>query len=73
MLDHPSLARELPGTGDIIVADDWRERVVVIDRRTKAIIWQYGVNDRKGHTPGYLNYPDGFDIDVFRDWKTALA
>ena len=26
MLDHPSLARELPGTGDIIVADDLRER-----------------------------------------------
>ena len=58
---------------DIIVADDWRERVVVIDRRTKAIIWQYGVTDRKGHGPGYLNYPDGFDIDVFRDWKAALA
>ena len=73
MLDHPSLARELPGTGDIIAADDWRERVVVIDRRTKAIIWQYGVTDRKGHGPGYLNYPDGFDIDVFRDWKAALA
>jgi hypothetical protein len=31
------------------------------------------VNDRKGHPPGYLNYPDGFDIDGFRDWKTALA
>ncbi|HET7341815.1 MAG TPA: PQQ-binding-like beta-propeller repeat protein [Methylomirabilota bacterium] len=73
MLDHCSLARELPGTGDIIVADDWRERVVVIDRQTKQFIWQYGVTDRKGHAPGYLNYPDGFDIDVFRDWKAALA
>jgi DNA-binding beta-propeller fold protein YncE len=73
MLDHPSLARELPGTGDVIVADDWRERVVVIDRGTKAIIWQYGVTDRKGHTPGYLNYPDGFDLDVFRDWRPPAA
>lgn len=73
MLDHPSLARELPGTGDIIVADDLRDRVVVIDRATKAIIWQYGVTDTKGHAPGYLNYPDGFDIDVFRDWKGTLA
>ena len=27
---------------------------------------------KKGHTPGLLNYPDGFDIDVFHDWKTAL-
>jgi hypothetical protein len=44
----------------------------VIDRRTKAIIWQYGVTDRKGHAPGYLNYPDGFDIDVFRDWKGVM-
>ena len=73
MLDHPSLARELPGTGDIIVADDLRERVVVIDRKTKDIIWQYGVTDQKGHAPGYLNYPDGFDVDVFRDWKGALS
>lgn len=72
MLDHPSLARELPGTRDVIVADDLRERVVVIDRRTKAIIWQYGVTGRKGHAPGYLNYPDGFDIDVFRDWTGRL-
>jgi len=72
-LDHPSLARELPGTGDVIVADDWRERVVVIDRTTKSIVWQYGVTDRKGHAPGYLNYPDGFDIDVFRDWKGVLG
>ncbi len=71
-LDHPSLARELP-TGDIIVADDLRERVIVIDRKTKEIIWQYGVTDTKGHQPGYLWYPDGFDIDVFRDWKKALA
>lgn len=73
MLDHPSLARELPGTGDIIVADDLRHRVIVIDRKTKEIIWQYGVTDQPGHKPGYLFYPDGFDIDVFRDWKRALA
>jgi DNA-binding beta-propeller fold protein YncE len=71
--DHPSLARELPDTGDILVADDLRDRVVVIDRKTKEIIWQYGVTGQKGHAPGYLNYPDGFDIDVFRDWKKALA
>jgi DNA-binding beta-propeller fold protein YncE len=73
MLDHPSLARELPDTGDILVADDLRHRVIVIDRRTKAIIWQYGQTDRRGHAPGFLFYPDGFDIDVFRDWKAALA
>ena len=47
-------------------------RVIVVDRQTKQIIWQYGVKGTKGHAPGYLNYPDGVDIDVFRDWKAAL-
>lgn len=70
--DHPSLARELPDTGDILVVDDLRDRIVVIDRKTKEIIWQYGETGKKGYTPGLLNYPDGFDIDVFRDWKAAL-
>ena len=68
MLDHPSLALELP-TGDIVVNDDLRHRVIVIDRTTKEITWQYGVTDTPGHAPGYLFYPDGMDIDVFRDWK----
>jgi DNA-binding beta-propeller fold protein YncE len=72
MLDHPSLALELP-TGDVIVNDDARHRVLVIDRTTKEIVWQYGVTDTPGHAPGYLFYPDGMDIDVFRDWKAALA
>ncbi len=72
MLDHPSLARELPDTGDILVADDLNNRVIVIDRKTKEIIWQYGERKKKGYAPGLLNYPDGFDIDVFRDWKAAL-
>lgn len=70
MLDHPSLALEL-ATGDIVVNDDLRHRVVVIDRATKDITWQYGVTDKPGHAPGYLFYPDGMDIDVFRDWKSA--
>jgi outer membrane protein assembly factor BamB len=73
MLDHPSLARELPDTGDVIVADDLRHRVVVIDRKSKEFIWQYGVTDTPGHQPGYVFYPDGFDIDVFRDWKKGAA
>ncbi len=60
-------------TGDILVADDLRHRVIVIDRQTKEIVWQYGVTDKTGHAPGYLWYPDGFDIDVFRDWKKSLG
>lgn len=72
MLDHSSIARELPVTGDILVVDDLNDRVIVIDRKTKAIIWQYGEKGKKGHAPGLLNYPDGVDLDVFRDWKAAL-
>lgn len=68
MLDHPSLARELP-TGDVLVSDDLRHRVIVIDRATKQIVWQYGVTDRAGNAPGELHYPDGFDLDLFRDWR----
>ena len=71
-LDHPSTARELPDTGDILIVDDLHDRVVVVDRATKEIIWQHGVTGVKGHTPGHLNYPDGVDIDVFRDWKASL-
>jgi hypothetical protein len=72
MLNHPSLALELPN-GDVVLNDDWRDRVLVIDRQTKKIIWQYGVTDTHGHAPGYLFYPDGMDIDVYRDWKRALG
>jgi DNA-binding beta-propeller fold protein YncE len=70
-LDHSSIARELPETGDILVVDDLNDRVMVIDRLTKEIIWQYGEKGKKGFTPGLLNYPDGVDLDVFRDWKSA--
>jgi hypothetical protein len=72
MLDHPSLAEELP-TGDILLNDDHRHRVLVIDRQSKQIIWQYGETDKTGHAPGYLWNPDGLDLDMFHDWKAALA
>jgi hypothetical protein len=73
MLDHPSIARELPGTGDILIVDDLRHRVLVVDRKTKEIIWQYGETDTPGHKPGYLFYPDGVDIDVYRDWRLSAT
>ena len=71
-LDHSSIARELPDTGDILIVDDLNDRVIVVDRQTKKIIWQYGEKGKKGYKPGLLNYPDGVDLDVFRDWKAAL-
>ena len=73
VLDHSSIARELPDTGDILIVDDLHDRVIVVDRKTKEIIWQYGEMGKKGYTQGLLNYPDGVDLDVFRDWKSALT
>ena len=60
-LDHPSLAVPL-ADGTILINDDFRERVVLIDPVTKKILWQYGVTDVAGTKPGRLHIPDGVDI-----------
>jgi hypothetical protein len=61
MLDHPSLAIDL-GNGLIALNDDFRNRVIVIDPKTDKIVWQYGVDDRRGRTDGLLFIPDGIDL-----------
>ena len=61
MLDHPSLAERLPN-GLIIANDDYRDRVVIIDPKTKRIVWQYGHTDQPGTGPDQLNTPDGLDL-----------
>ena len=60
-LDHPSLAVPL-ADGTIVLNDDQRDRVVVIDPRTDRIVWQYGTTDRAGRTAGHLKIPDGVDV-----------
>jgi DNA-binding beta-propeller fold protein YncE len=60
-LDRPSLAVMLPN-GVIAVTDDWHHRVVLIDRKTRRIVWQYGHLGAAGARPGYLNKPDGLDL-----------
>jgi hypothetical protein len=60
-LNHPSLAEELP-SGDIAVNDDYRHRVVIIDPKTKKIVWQYGITGHPGRGPDHLRIPDGFDL-----------
>lgn len=61
MLNHPSLVERLP-SGVFMANDDYRDRLVAIDPRTRALVWQYGVSDRPGHQRGMLNTPDGFDV-----------
>jgi outer membrane protein assembly factor BamB len=60
-LDHPSLAVPL-ADGSILLNDDFRQRVIIIDPTTKKIIWQYGHTDRNGRASGYLYTPDGVDL-----------
>ena len=60
-LRRPSLAIELPN-GNILSNDDLNHRVIVIDKATKTIRWQYGVTGVSGAAAGYLSVPDGLDI-----------
>jgi outer membrane protein assembly factor BamB len=61
MLDHPSLAEQLPN-GLIGVNDDYRDRVALIDPSTSAIVWQYGATDQPNTGANQLSIPDGFDL-----------
>ncbi|MGE5407692.1 MAG: PQQ-binding-like beta-propeller repeat protein, partial [Syntrophothermus sp.] len=61
MLNHPSLAERLP-SGLIAVNDDYRDRIVIIDPKTKKIVWQYGHTGEPGRGPDHLHIPDGFDL-----------
>jgi outer membrane protein assembly factor BamB len=60
-LAKPSLAVRWPN-GFIAANDDYNERVIVIDPRTKKIVWQYGHTGVAGTQLGYLNKPDGIDL-----------
>jgi hypothetical protein len=60
-LDRPSLAFRLPN-GFIAANDDWNHRVIIIDPKTKRIVWQYGHDGVSGRAPGYLYKPDGMDL-----------
>jgi len=60
-LDKPSLAVRLPN-GFIAVTDDWNHRVIVVDPRTKTIVWQYGRTGVAGAKRGLLDKPDGLDL-----------
>jgi outer membrane protein assembly factor BamB len=60
-LAKPSLALRLPN-GMIAANDDWNHRVIVIDPRTKRIVWQYGHTGVPSERTGYLNKPDGLDL-----------
>lgn len=55
-LDQPTLARVLPD-GNVLVVDSGNDRVIVIDRASKTIVWQYGHSGVAASRPGYLDRP----------------
>jgi outer membrane protein assembly factor BamB len=59
-LNHPSLAIMLPN-GNIAINDDYNDRVVIVDPKSRRIVWQYGHILNPGRGRGYLNTPDGMD------------
>ena len=72
-LDHPSLAARI-SKYLIAINDDFRHRVVVIDMRTRRIVWQYGHTDVAGRRPGFLHTPDGLDLLPFRSaWRVPAV
>ena len=60
-LDRPSLAVRWPN-GMIAITDDWHHRVLVVDPRTKRVVWSYGHLNRPGTAAGFLDKPDGLDL-----------
>jgi hypothetical protein len=60
-IDRPSLALRWPN-GKIAITDDWHHRVLVVDKRTKKVVWSYGHLNQPSTAPGYLNKPDGLDL-----------
>ena len=60
-LNRPSLAVRWPN-GMIALTDDWNHRVIVMNPRTKKVVWSYGHLGAPGSAPGYLNKPDGLDL-----------
>jgi hypothetical protein len=60
-LDRPSLAVRWPN-GMIAITDDWHHRLVVVDPRTKRVVWSYGHLNQPGTAPGFLDKPDGLDF-----------
>ncbi len=66
-LNHPSLALPLPN-GNVLLNDDYNDRVIVIDPTTNKIVWQYGTTGVAGSGPNQLNVPDGVDVDMWHNW-----
>jgi hypothetical protein len=59
---YPAVLAERPPNGPLMVNDDYRDRVVVIDPTINGIVWQYSLTDTSGASPGLISIRDAFDL-----------
>jgi hypothetical protein len=48
--------------GNVMANDDLNRRVIVVDKATKTIVWQYGVPGKPSAAAGYRSIPEGLDV-----------
>ena len=70
-LDHPSDAVVL-ANGNVLICDDWNDRIIVVDPKTNGIVWEYGHKGVPGNADGYLNIPDEV-VPIPPDWHMKLS
>ncbi len=56
-LEKPRSPQRL-ANGDMLIADSQADRVIVVNRASKQITWQFGQTDQPGDGPDSLNGPD---------------
>lgn len=49
-------------SGLVVLTDDRRHRVLVVDPKTNRVVFQYGKTDTPGSGPGERRFPDGLDL-----------
>ncbi len=60
-MNKPSQAMPLPN-GNYMVCDRGNHRLIIVDPKSKAVLWQYGKTGVAGRSPGLLNFPTGMDF-----------
>jgi len=60
-LSSPVQNTYLPN-GDVLITDQGNQRVIEVERRSKNIVWQYGMTGTAGNGPNQLNNPNSAEL-----------
>lgn len=61
-LDTPVFATMLPDSRDVLITDQGNQRVIQVDRKTNAIVWQYGTTGIAGADDNELSDPNSAEL-----------